>query len=520
MNKVPSRQVSGASGGPAWNSTMDRRKLMQAIGGLGIASTLGFGATGTALAQDDGKGKGRGEGDDDDDEAGSSGSGTGTGAGYTPYGGRTTKTAPELGTFDHALMYLAEGIVDGATTSPHANEDGEHYSTGGVDGDPLLAKFWHFDIQMRTVDEVIADRQAHHDYMLEHYGIEMQGGVYGEARSVPPGTLAPPLGQRGPKAKWAFPDEGPDEFTGEPVNGITEENLFDTFVWKPDPYGNVTDGVVPETSLMLEPKVGYTNYLKSGTSVPANDEADNALGGTTNRDTFTTNKVRDGGYWIFAVEDDDIPREFIRDSLEDAGRDPPRFWYNTEADGELRLGRGVEGGKEPDVDPPDKLFLDGVGPDAGFHEGLPEEMGTFWGHYNINRGENQPPLSIHYRSGFPTEFNPHSGIPRAFICELQCEEFVTERNPKGLGRVHGSTYPTGTTVNGNTNGHNFRKHEGAPDGYGASTIRNVLTFPPTLTRGRESGGAKANVTPGWPDAMPDSQFDIPGSPAARREQLE
>jgi hypothetical protein len=497
---------------------VDRRKLMQTIGGLGIASALGVGSTGTALADDNG-GNGNGNGDD-----GSSGNGSAsrTGSGYTPYGGRTTKTPSELGTFDHNLMYLAEGVIDGPTESPHADPKSEHYDTGGVEGDPLLAKFWHFDIQMRTVEEIIADRQAHHDFMLRHYGIDMQASAYGEAYSVSPGTLAPPLGQRGNKAVWAFPDEGPDEFTGEPVtDGITEENLFDTFVWRPDPYGNVTDAVVPETSLMLEPKVAYTNYLKSGVSVPANDEADSPLGGMTNRDTFTTNKVRDGGYWIFAVEDDDIPRWFIRDSLEDAGEDPPQFWYNVQADGELRMGRGVKGGKEPDASPPDKLFLDGVGPDAEFHEGLPEEMGTFWGHYNINRGENQPPLSIHYRSGFPTEFNPHSGIPRAFMCELQCAEFATERNPKGLGRVHGSTYPTGTTMNGNTNGHNFRNH-GAPAGMPTSTIRNVLTFPPSLTRGRASdpsGERQYNIAPGWPEEMPDSQFDIPGYPAALKEEL-
>jgi hypothetical protein len=494
---------------------MDRRDLMKTIGGIGIAGAFG---TGRAAAQQGNGNANGGQGND-----------SGQGAGYTPYGGKRTQTAPALGTFDHVLMYLAEGIVDGPTVSPHAiegegdpvDENSDYWDVGGVEGDPLLAKFWHFDIQKRTIDEIIADRQAHHDFMLRHYGIDMQARVYGEARTVPPGTLAPPLGQRGPKARWAFPeydDEAPADFpVGEPVtDGITRENLFDTFVWMPDPDGEDTEAVVPETSLMLEPKVAYTNYLKSGASVPANDEAD-TLGGMTNRDTFTTNKVRDGGYWIFAVEDDDIPREFIRRKLDSAaGRDRPQFWYNVQADGELRTGRGVKGGKEEDVSPPDKLFLDEVGPDAEFHRGLPEEMGTFWGHYNINRGENQDPLSIHYRSGFPTEFNPHSGIPRAFMCELQCEEFATERNPKGLGRVHGSTYPTGTTMNGNTNGHNFREN-GAPAGSPTSTIRNVLTFPPTLTRGRMSdpaGERRYNVAPGWPEEMPDSQFDIPGYPEA------
>ncbi|WP_435062923.1 hypothetical protein [Halobaculum sp. EA56] len=482
---------------------MERRNLMKTVGGIGIVGALG---TGAAAADEH-----RGEEDGDGDGRGSGG----RGGRYTPYGGTDVKTAPELGTFDHVLAYLAEGIVDGPTTSPYADPDSEHYDTGGVEGDPLLAKFWHFDIQKRTVEEIIADRQAHHDFLIDHFGIDMQGAEYGDVRTVPPGTFAPPLGQRGKKARWAFPGEGPDEYTGEEVtDGITEDNMFDTFVWMPDPDVDATDAVVPETSLMLEPKVAYTNYVKSGAAVPANDEDE--LGGMTNRDTFTANKVRDGGYWIFAVEDDDVPREFIRDSLEDTDHGRPQFWYNTQADGQLRMGRGVAGGKDPDVDPPDKLFLDEVGPDAEFHKGLPEEMGTFWGHYNINRGENRDPISIHYRSGFPTEFNPHSGIPRAFMCELQCEEFVTDRNPQGLGRVHGSTYPTGTTVNGNTNGHNYREH-GPPEGAPASTIRNVLTFPPSLTRGRASdpeGERRYNVAPGWPEAMPDSQHDIPGYPDA------
>ncbi|MEF8905495.1 MAG: hypothetical protein V5A29_16465, partial [Haloarculaceae archaeon] len=94
---------------------MDRRKLMQTIGGLGIASTLGLGATGTAAADDHGNGNGSSNGNGN-----GNGGSSGTGAGYTPYGGRSTKTAPELGTFDHALMYLAEGIVDGPTESPYA----------------------------------------------------------------------------------------------------------------------------------------------------------------------------------------------------------------------------------------------------------------------------------------------------------------------------------------------------------------------------------------------------------------
>jgi len=485
---------------------MKRRNLMKALG-IGTAASLGVGTAQAQSSENSENGSGNNGGQN------RSSISTNDGGRYTPYDGMDTKTAPGPGPFDQTLMYLAEGINPLEFESPRADDN-----RFGVEGDPLLSKFWHFDIQQRTVDEIIADRQAHHDYAFEHFGIDMQGEYYGEARTVPPATFAPPLGQRGKKARWAFPDEGPDEYTGDPVpeEGITEQNMFDTFVWRPDPNGGETDAVVPETSLMLRPEVGYTNYLKSGAQVPANYEDDDELGEMTNRDPFVANKVRDGGYWIFAIEDDDIGRNFIRRKMKAAGADPPRFWYNTQADGELRQGRGVAGGKDPDVDPPDKLFLDDVGPDAEFQKGLPEEMGTFWGHYNIYRGENRDPISIHYRSAFPTEFNPHSGIPRAFMCELQCEQFATDRNPKGLGRVHGSTYPTATTVAGNTNGHNFREH-GPPEGAPASTIRNVLTFPASLTRGRADDPEderQYNIAPGWPEAMPDSQFDIPGFPEA------
>jgi hypothetical protein len=68
-----------------------------------------------------------------------------------------------------------------------------------------------------------------------------------------------------------------------------------------------------------------------------------------------------------------------------------------------------------------------------------------------------------------------------------------------VGRVHGSTYPAGTTE-GNVDGPN--DNGGTPVG----TIRNVLTFPPTRNR--------PNVAPGLPEDAADSQHDIPGFPEA------
>lgn len=149
---------------------------MKVLGGTGAAITFGVG---TSAADQDG----RGNGNDDD-------GGGGRGSGYTPYRGKDTKTAPDLGTFDEVLMYLAEVINPLEFESLRANDD-----RFGVEGDPLFAKFWHFDIQQRTVDEIIAYRQAHHDYAFEHFGIDMQGKYYSEARTVPPATFAPPLGQ-------------------------------------------------------------------------------------------------------------------------------------------------------------------------------------------------------------------------------------------------------------------------------------------------------------------------------------
>jgi hypothetical protein len=494
---------------------------MKAIG-IGTAASLGVG---TVQADEHEEGE-AGEGGDQAEGGADNQDG---GRGYTPYGGNDTNTAPDVGGFDHVLGYLAEGIVDGPTEAPEEFQP-----------DPTLIKWFQEGLMQRTPEEVRDDRQLCHDHYINHWGIDLDARAMGETWLVDAGTLVPPLGGGGAKAAWAKEGVGPDEFTGmllsefneeysDGAEGVTTENMYKTFVWIPDPDGYQTDAAIPDTPLMLEPKVGYSNYFKSGTGIPNNVDGEK---GTTNLDPFTTNKVRDGGYWIFAIEDDDVPLGYLTSELTDYEAEyteeertskigtvlggKPTFWYNTAADGEKRTGRGVKGGKEPEVEPPDKLDLDGVGPDSPIHDGLPEQGGFFWGDYNIYRGEQRDPLIIHYDSRLPTEFNPHSGIPRAFMCELQCAEFETDRNPYGLGRVHGSTYPAGTTI-GNVNGHNYREN-GAPDGMPASTIRNMLTFPPSVTRGRDSdveGGH--NVAPGLPEnRFADSQADMPGFPEAFR----
>lgn len=502
---------------------------MKTLGGIGIAGLFGSGTASAMQSEDEDQ-------DEDDDENGSEGeNGNGEdGAGedeqarrYTPYGGNDTKASPDTGSFDHVLMYLAEGVVDGPTESPEEFQP-----------DPTRIKWFQEGLMRRTPEEVRDDRQLCHDHYINHWGIDLDARALGETWLVDAGTLVPPLGGGGPKAKWVKEGIGPDEFTGQRLEefneansdgaeGVTTENMYKTFVWFPDPDGYHTEAVVPDTPLMLEPKVGYANHLKSGTQVPNNIDSEN---GTTNRDPFTTNKVRDGGYWIFAVEEDDIPLSYLTSELveyeEESDEEErtskvgtvlggkPTFWYNTAADDEKRMGRGVEGGNEPETEPPDKLNLDGIGPDSPVHNGIPQQGGFFWGDYNIFRGEDEEPLIIHYDSRIPTEFNPHSGIPRAFMCELQCAEFETDRNPYGLGRVHGSTYPASTTL-GNVNGHNYREF-GPPEGMPTSTIRNMLTFPPSITRGRDSdvdGGH--NVAPGLPEnRFADSQTEMPGFPEA------
>jgi len=294
---------------------------MKLIGGIGAMTPFGFGTAEANHASDDENGDGKKEPDTFDWAR----------EGYSQYDEDATKTAPELGGFDHVLGYLAEGVVDGPTESPEQFQP-----------DPIRIKWFQEGIMQRTPEEVRDDRQLCHDHYFNHWGLDLDARAMGETWLVDAGTFVPPLGGGGPKAAWAKDGVGPDEFTGrelEDGEGVTTDNMYKTFVFFPDPDGDATDAVVPDTPLKLEPKIGYSNYIKSGTEVPNNVEPAN---GTTNRDPERMNKIRDGGYWIFAVEDDSIPLDYIVDNVADFEGESkvgtklggkPTFWFNTTADG-------------------------------------------------------------------------------------------------------------------------------------------------------------------------------------------
>lgn len=77
---------------------MDRHNTLKAIGTIGVAGTLGLGASGAASA--------------DLSDASDGGDSNNPGR-VGNYGGTKTLTPPNLGGFDHVLVYLAEPLVEG-----------------------------------------------------------------------------------------------------------------------------------------------------------------------------------------------------------------------------------------------------------------------------------------------------------------------------------------------------------------------------------------------------------------------
>lgn len=118
---------------------MDRRDTLKTIGAMGIASTLGLGATGTAAANpgDGARGKNPGR--------------------VGRYGGTKTFTPPDLGGFDHVLVYLAEPLIEGDWDS--------------VEG----AKRFQRDIMGRDDEEIEADRRAAEAFYEDRFGVEFPG---------------------------------------------------------------------------------------------------------------------------------------------------------------------------------------------------------------------------------------------------------------------------------------------------------------------------------------------------------
>lgn len=114
---------------------MQRRDTLKTVGGIGVASLLGIGASGTVAAN------------------GQSQSGRNNNPGrLATYNGKNTKTAPGLGGFDKVLLYLAD---------PDPDWDGE-----------VSARRFQEEIMGRTREEAVADRNAGIAFLEERFGLE------------------------------------------------------------------------------------------------------------------------------------------------------------------------------------------------------------------------------------------------------------------------------------------------------------------------------------------------------------
>ena len=122
---------------------MERRDTLKTIGAMGIANTLGLGASGTAAADPGNGGSSRG----------------GNPGRIGRYGGKKTFAPPDLGGFDHVLVSLAEPLIQGDWNS--------------VEG----AKRFQRDIMGRDDEEVEADRRAAEAFYEGRFGVTFEGDV-------------------------------------------------------------------------------------------------------------------------------------------------------------------------------------------------------------------------------------------------------------------------------------------------------------------------------------------------------
>lgn len=123
---------------------MDRRNTLKAIGTVGIAGALGLGTSGTAAADRSDTADGRGS-----NNPGRIGN----------YNGAKTLTPPDLGGFDHVLVYLAEPLVEGDWSV--------------VDN----AERFQSEIMGRDEETIEADRRAAEAFYEERFGLTFEGDV-------------------------------------------------------------------------------------------------------------------------------------------------------------------------------------------------------------------------------------------------------------------------------------------------------------------------------------------------------
>lgn len=114
---------------------MKRRNTLKSIGGIGLASVLGIGASGTASTSD---------------RNGAENNNPGRVASYN---GDRTLVPPDLGGFDHVILYLAEG-------DPNPDWDRQEE-----------AMWFQKEIMGRSTEEVVANRNAAVEFFAERFGL-------------------------------------------------------------------------------------------------------------------------------------------------------------------------------------------------------------------------------------------------------------------------------------------------------------------------------------------------------------
>ena len=264
---------------------MNRRDTLKAIG---IGALFGAGA-GTANARPGGDGDGS-----DSKNPGRVGN----------YHGQKTLVPPDLGGFDHVLLYLADA-------DPFPGWDGLEQ-----------AERFNREIMGRSTEEIFEVRREAIDFHRERFGID-----------------------------FPYPETEADLFA--PVDSV----------------GDIDATFAPS---MLNPGRGYTAYVVSGKGMP-NTHGD----GTTNTDTHSTGKVRDGSWGATLNEDATLGGTYGRGGLSD----------------------------------------------------VPAGASVTFGDYSIRMGDEEEPIEIRFLSEHPIVADPR--VPSAFNCDLLHDEW-------GEGQVHGT----------------------------------------------------------------------------------
>lgn len=390
---------------------------------------------------------------------------------FPSYNGRWNKVHNRpFGGFNYALGFIAEGVDAQDPKQPFRNPSALFESSnpaiasavGGNETDERSAEYWYRDLLGWSNHQIAIDAWSFINYARRRWGLDFDNPA-NDGYVLPDGTVF--------------------KYAGSP-NKNDEISLFSSRI-AVDGKG----GVIRMAPTLLAPTLGYTVVFQSGKSIP------NYIGGTTGVSPEDPAKVRDGGIWGGVLSSMDL-LETIQDAA--AGR----LTYTTPYGPSNKPAQWGQFWRS--IAHLDNLDIDSVNPHMPVDRRpqlrpswplgyLSEGTDLFWGHYNLNLGQNDK-VVIHYESIMPTRFRDSDGIPESFACELiahpggsdmpnsQIEQgfkdvdgslsgfpdfsdyTMNRQNPYGLGRVHGTAVPEGVNKDGLTTYH----------------LRNWLLCPPTL----------------------------------------